>query len=330
MLKLNVSVDQWFRTLATIRNECDAQSKRHPNDRIEVYAAAEPCPLPKERGRIVDIIHSSVVACGTEREDLEGYWILVRDCGFAIRYLGDRQGRDAFVGLSDEFQAVISANADWSPARPIGMAGFLTYLGLWRPMPLLRTAFIPLNLSPGPVAENALLEKHGGVLKTIQLCPSQGAFLAATAAIDWIVAPTAVMRLPTAVKYPTKLLPEWEGVTDCFREIEAQASGAQPAKIAPANPSGDLVIGDFFLEYRGRRCDLGNVMPYKLLRFLYLHVNRYVAAVDVGDGAWGDDGAEPKTIKKTARNTNRLLKAANVEGVAIDTSQREYLRLVVT
>jgi hypothetical protein len=59
-------------------------------------------------------------------------------------------------------------------------------------------------------------------------------------------------------------------------------------------------------------------------------MNKPVSVADVGEGVWGNDTKAVDTIKKTARNTNKMLKAAEVPGVSIDTSQHDYLCLVVT
>jgi DNA-binding winged helix-turn-helix (wHTH) protein len=103
----------------------------------------------------------------------------------------------------------------------------------------------------------------------------------------------------------------------------------QRADPAPRSANG-LIVEPFFAERDGRRCDLGNTMSHKLVTFLYPRPNEFVSVADVGEGVWGDDMVETETIKKTARNTNAKLKADKIRDVYIDTSQRDYLQLVVT
>lgn len=320
---LHQRADRLIRALAALREQFAHCSKSHPNDGIEVFTPAE--PRPESQDRRADVM--DVILTDRGGEEREGYGFLTENKLFYVEYHGQRSGFDEFVGLAKRADAVIGTEAEWDEAHHVGSIGLASYLGLWRPTLFLQTGFNRIWVGARSPDGVALVGKEG--LVTVQLTLEK-VFLGMTDMIDWMADPTGSLPLRPPMKYPVQLLPHWEAMSGFFEDLEAGATGipSRPAKPTPRAGNG-LIVEPFFVERGGERCELGNTMPYKLIAFLHLHLNRFVSAADVGEGAWGNDMAEADTIKKTARNANRLLRAAKIPGVFIDTSQREHLRLVV-
>jgi hypothetical protein len=196
--------NRFDRAILALDNQCDRCIAAYPNDRLRVLAAAERRPVADDRrAKLMDFILDA--ESGEEKKE---YGFASGGNRFFVEYDGDRIGFDEFVRLVDEINAIITANQDWSAARPVGIVGLMCYLGIWRPTPFLQTRLQLVSLRPKTPADIALI--GDGSLVTVEMTLAHGVFHSLRATNNWLIAPGDSLELPATVNPAVDLLPNWK------------------------------------------------------------------------------------------------------------------------
>ena len=110
--------------------------------------------------------------------------------------------------------------------------------------------------------------------------------------------------------------------------IHAQHASAGPSRV-PHHPEVDLAT--FCVLYRGRRCFLGNTLPFWLFGILAQEINRYVSYEQLLSDVWHTPKRSNEAIRNVAQILKRKLTRAGLHDLAaaIDGRNRGHYGLIL-
>jgi hypothetical protein len=114
--------------------------------------------------------------------------------------------------------------------------------------------------------------------------------------------------------------------------VQGGGSGAmKPGGLATPRPADDRLVVDrdrFTAWWRGKPCELGNTVEFRLFDRLAVNPGAYIPVDSLADDVWGDDETEKTAIQRAASNLRRRITDAGWAGVTVDGSQRGHYALL--
>ena len=118
----------------------------------------------------------------------------------------------------------------------------------------------------------------------------------------------------------------------CLRSILSLLAENPLGPASPPRRSDFPVIDDntFAVHWRGRSCQLGCTLAYKVLRRLARRPNFYVSCDQLRDDVWRQSDCSDSTIRSEVRHLRGRLRAAHMEELAdaIRSRKRHYVLLL--
>lgn len=94
-------------------------------------------------------------------------------------------------------------------------------------------------------------------------------------------------------------------------------AAATPQTDVPTVPASVTVDDQTFsVQHRGRRCSLGPSIPFHFLARLARRPGVYVSHERLIDDVWGGHAVSPDTIRHTASDVRKALRAAGMDDLA--------------
>jgi hypothetical protein len=271
--------------LVQVRQELDRFSQRYPTMHLEFLLVDERCSVSEAHRRETLAVHRKL---WNEEHDP---WVQSKDAKWCARFINNIGGAEEIVRLEQIVTLLLA------PFKICTME-LLYYLSVCRPS-LFLEADIAFDLQP---ARELPKVRH--------LSLKHPAFHSLRAVLDWLLNPTRASLIPATAAEPIAMLPNWKGLGDFVARME----GTAPKSRAISRP----VVGNFFVEYRGRRCDFGPGKHFQLFERLSRCWGHYFTYPELRTEIWGRDSMiEDVTVRKAASMARTMLRQAQIDGIEI-------------
>jgi hypothetical protein len=296
-------------TLGRLREQVFAVAQRHPGLELEVYAMDQRCKVPQDRRRSI----LSAFLKGMWKEYL-GRWFPSPECKHWCRFFGDLAGVDEFGRLEHCLGLILQSVKVWP-------TGLIFHLGLNRPGLLLEAE---MGLQPFVIEVDDDTGRASGQKPAKSafwlVSLRHPAFISLLSTIDWLLSPDESLQLAADVFPRVRALPDWEMLDNFISQVQGL-----PPKAADKE---QLIVGKFYVQYRGNKCDLGNTKAFQLIQRLSESPEVYIEYKKLLDDIWGEESlTSESTLQQAVTSLRKKLRKAGIEGLKIDGSKKRHYRL---